>query len=262
MATRRQILTTLGATTMAASLSPVAAAAKEKPKTVIPKRVLGRTGHMVTPLALGGQASLQWTPEGVDAPDIIVRAVELGVNYLDTANVYGPSQMNYGEAFRRLHLVPGTAGYDSALREKLFLASKTTRRFARDPSAQPDAQMTIDDLKRSLTQIFGDGKGSIPEGAYLNSIQIHALGKIEDIDALYLGMAERGGKMPEQIGAFAALLDYRDGTNYTGLNPDHRRWVRHIGVTGHLDSNILSTTSCTCRIRRTCCRSPWRAAWA
>ena len=50
---------------MAASLSPVAAAAKEKPKTVIPKRVLGRTGHMVTPLALGGQASLQWTPDNV-----------------------------------------------------------------------------------------------------------------------------------------------------------------------------------------------------
>ena len=239
MATRRQILTTIGATTMAASLSTVSALAKDKLKTVIPKRILGRTGHMVTPLALGGQASLQWTPEGVDAPDIIVRAVELGVNYLDTANVYGRSQLNYGEAFRRLHLVPGTAGYDSALRERLFLASKTVLRYARDPSAQPGAQMAIDDLKRSLTQIFGDGKGSIPEGAYLNSIQMHALGKIEDVGTLYLGMAERGGKMPEQIGAFAALLDYRDGTNYTGLNPDHRRWVRHVGVTGHLDSAIL-----------------------
>jgi hypothetical protein len=52
-------------------------------------------------------------------------------------------------------------------------------------------------------------------------------------------MEARGGKMPDQIGAFAALLDYRDGTNYTGLNPDHRRWVRHVGVSGHADSPVL-----------------------
>jgi len=239
MATRRQILSTLGVSTIAATLPVVSATAKEKPKTVIPKRVLGRTGHMVTPLALGGQAALQWTPQGVDAPDIIVRAVELDVNYLDSANVYGPSQMNYGEAFRRINLVPGKPGYDAALREHLYIASKTNKRFARDPSAQPGAALAVEELKRTLTQMFGDGNGFIPEGAYLNAIQIHALGSYEDIDRLYLGMPERGGKMPEQIGAFAALLDYRDGTNYTGLNPDHRHWVRHVGVTGHLNSPIL-----------------------
>ena len=240
MVSRRQILTTLGATTMAASLPLTArgAAAIDKRKTVIPKRTLGRTGHTVTPLALGGQASLQWTPPGVDPADIIVRAVELGVNYLDTSNVYGDSQLHYGEALRRLHLVPGTAGYDAGMRERLFLATKTTRRFARDPS-QPAGPMAIDDLKRSMTQIFGDGKGSIPDGAYLNSIQMHAVTTFEDVERVYLGMGDRGGKMPEQIGAFAALLDYRDGTNYTGLNPDNRRWVRHVGVTGHFSSPVL-----------------------
>ena len=240
MATRRQILTTLGATTMAASLIGTARAAESacKEKTVIPKRILGRTGHMVTPLALGGQAALQWTPAGVDAADIIVRAVQLGVNYLDTSNVYGDSQLHYGEAFRSLHLVPGTAGYDAGLRERIFLATKTTRRFARDP-AQPSGQMAVDDLKRSMTQVFGDGKGSIPEGAYLNSIQMHAVSSFEDEERVYIGMGDRGGKMPAQIGAFAALLDYRDGTNYTGLNTDNKRWVRHVGVTGHLSSPVL-----------------------
>ena len=59
------------------------------------------------------------------------------------------------------------------------------------------------------------------------------------MDQLYLGMAERGGKMPERIGAFAALLDYRDGTNYTGLNPENKKYMRHIGVTGHLSSPVL-----------------------
>ena len=59
------------------------------------------------------------------------------MNYLDSANVYGPSQMNYGEAFRRINLVPGKPGYNAALREHLYIASKTNKRFARDPSASP-----------------------------------------------------------------------------------------------------------------------------
>jgi aryl-alcohol dehydrogenase-like predicted oxidoreductase len=240
MTNRRQLFTTLAAGTAAALAAPAFAAKPvATPKQIIPKKVLGRTGVAVTPLGLGGQASLQWTPEGVDPADIICRAVELGVNYLDTANVYGNSQMNYGEAFRRMNLVPGKTGYNAALRESFYFASKSTRRFARDP-ADTSGQNTITDLKRTLTQAFGDGQGFIPEGAYLDCIQMHAIGSLADVTKLYVGMAERGGKMPDQIGAFAALLDYRDGTNYTGLNPEHKRWVRHVGVTGHLDSTVLS----------------------
>jgi aryl-alcohol dehydrogenase-like predicted oxidoreductase len=182
-------------------------------------RVLGRTGRWVVPLALGGQASLQWTREGIDAPDIIVRAVELGVNYLDTANAYGPSQANYGEAFTRLHLKPDAPGYNQALRERLFLASKTGQRTA---------QRAADDLKRSLTTIFGDGRGYIPDGAYLDSMQIHNLSAMSQVDAIYA---------PE--GALSALLDFRDGTNQTGLNPQRRIWIRHIGITGHQRSDVL-----------------------
>jgi aryl-alcohol dehydrogenase-like predicted oxidoreductase len=242
MANRRQVFT-LAAGAAATALTVPALAAKSPSacvaKPIIPKKVLGRTGFMVTPLGLGGQASLQWTPEGVDPADIICRAIELGVNYLDTANAYGPSQANYGEAFRRKKLIPGKPGYDAGLRASLFLNSKTTRRFARNP-ADDKTPLAIDELKRTLTQIFGDGQGFIPEGAYLDCIQMHAIGTLEQVAQLYIGMAERGGKMPDQIGAFAALLDYRDGTNYTGLNPEHKRWVRHVGVTGHLDSTVLS----------------------
>jgi aryl-alcohol dehydrogenase-like predicted oxidoreductase len=247
MTNRRQVFTTLAAGAAATALAAPALAAKkaaaapacEKKDHYIPKKVLGRTGFMVTPLGLGGQASLQWTPEGVDPADIICRAVELGVNYLDTANVYGPSQVNYGEAYRRMNLVPGKPGYNAALRESLYFASKTVRRFAKDPT-DTSGQNAVTDLKRTLTQAFGDGQGFIPEGAYLDCIQMHAVGSLADVSKLYVGMAERGGKMPDQIGAFAALLDYRDGTNYTGLNPEHKRWVRHVGVTGHLDSTVLS----------------------
>lgn len=235
MISRREILGVLGAVPVADVLGPGRLFAQAV--TTFPKRLLGRTGRMVVPLALGGQASLQWTKPGIDPADIIVRAVQLGLNYLDTANAYGPSQMNYGEALRRMHLTPSDTNYDKALRQKLFVATKTVRRFALDPAGTgPSA---VDDLKRSLTQIFGDGKGFIPESVYLDSIQIHNLTTMEQVNQIYEGFAARGSSRPERIGALAGLLDYRDGTNYTGLNPEHRHYVRHIGVTGHQSSPVL-----------------------
>ncbi|RJP55691.1 MAG: hypothetical protein C4557_00975, partial [Anaerolineaceae bacterium] len=48
----------------------------------------------------------------------------------DTSNIYGPSQTRFGEAFRRLHMVPGAPGYDRVLRENIFLASKTHMRYS------------------------------------------------------------------------------------------------------------------------------------
>lgn len=235
MINRREILSVLGAVPAAGVLSPGPLFAQAA--TTFPKRLLGRTGRSVLPLALGGQASLQWTKPGIDPADIIVRAVQLGLNYLDTANAYGPSQMNYGEAFRRLHLTPSDTHYDAALRQKLFVATKTGRRFALDPAGK--GPTAVEELKRSLTQIFGDGKGFIPEGAYLDSIQIHNLTTMEQVDQVYEGFAERGSKRPERIGALAALVDYRDGANYTGLNPEHKHYVRHIGLTGHQSSPVL-----------------------
>jgi aryl-alcohol dehydrogenase-like predicted oxidoreductase len=242
MISRRNILKVLGTLPVAGYLATNHTASAETATERLPKRLLGRTGRWVTPLALGGQASLQWTAQGIDAPDIIVRAVQLGVNYLDSANLYGPSQMNYGEAFRRMHLAPGATDYNASLRESLYIASKTRERFALGPSspaAQTPGATAVTDLKRTLTQMFGDGKGYIPEGAYLDAIQMHAISTMEDVDQLYVGMAERGSKMPDRIGAFAALLDYRDGTNYTGLNPENKQYVRHVGATGHLSSAVL-----------------------
>ena len=242
MVSRRNLLKALGTLPAASYLATNTKAWAEAATRRLPQRLLGRTGRWVTPLALGGQASLQWTAPSIDAPDIIVRAVQLGVNYLDSANVYGPSQMNYGEAFRRMHLAPGTPDYNAALRSSLYVASKTVVRYGLtppNPAAQTPASTAVTDLKRTLTQMFGDGNGYIPEGAYLDAIQFHALGSMDDVEHLYVGMAERGGKMPERIGAFAAMLDYRDGTNYTGLNPEFKQYARHIGVTGHLSSPVL-----------------------
>ena len=89
------------------------------------KRDFGKIDFQVTTLGLGGQGSLQWTPDDVDPVSIILKAFQLGVNYFDTSNLYGPSQTNFGKAFRELNLIPGESGYDETLRRSIFLTSKT-----------------------------------------------------------------------------------------------------------------------------------------
>src|SRR5262252_5107728 len=179
-------------------------------------RRLGRTNRQVTTLGLGGQASIQWTPDGVDPIAIIEKALQLGITYLDTSNVYGPSQKHFGEAFRRAKLVPGVAGYDAAMRARLFIATKTHVRSARRPAGarfrsdfsegmldEFKVATAVDDVRRSLSLMFGDGKGGYPEGAYLDSIQFHNLNALDEVDMLFEGFDDPSSDRP-WMGALAA----------------------------------------------------------
>jgi len=215
--------------------------AVSKPMT----RVLGRTGFEVTTLGLGGQASLQWTPEGVDPVAIIVKAVQQGLNYLDTSNVYGPSQQNFGKAFRALNLVPGLPGYDERRRRSLHLASKTMIRHAKgsspnvsDRTQGAQGSKAVDDLKRTLSLIFGDGQGNYPDNCYLDLFQIHNLNTMAEAEAIFAGLDDPDSQA-ERLGTLVALVDYRDGTNRTGLNPKREKLIRHIGITGHISSPVM-----------------------
>lgn len=219
-------------------------AGKGRGKDGLMTRMLGKTGRMVTTFGLGGQASIQWPRPGVDGEKIILKAFEKGVTYFDTSNVYGPSQLTYGKAFRRLHVVPNAPGHNRRLRKNIFLASKTHMRYsvARGDGLGPNSfsngervRTAIDDVKRSLSQIFGDGRGAYPKGAYLDLVQIHNINTIEEVDAIYEGL-ENPDPRADHIGALAGLLDLRDGTNRTGANPGAERLIRHIGITGHWNS--------------------------
>jgi aryl-alcohol dehydrogenase-like predicted oxidoreductase len=211
------------------------------------KRVFGKLGFEVTTLGLGGQASLQWTPEGVDPVKIILKAFDLGINYFDTSNLYGPSQGNFGKAFKIKKLIPGSPGYDETLRSSIFLTTKTHLRTAKGDSqiegvssrtdGEPGSH-TIDDLNRSLSLMFGDGIGNYPEGSYVDMILIHNLNTREEVDALYEGY-DNTDPEAERIGALAALRDYRDGSNLTGLNPENKKLIRHIGFSGHYDPSVM-----------------------
>ena len=244
--TRRHFLKISAATTACLSVAPFFNCSGPGVRAPV-KRNLGKINFEVTTLGLGGQASIQWTPSNVDPVKIIVKAFELGVNYFDTSNLYGPSQLNFGKAFRELNLVPGQPGYNEKKRRSIFLTSKTHLRWAKEGVSRegvsnwtqgPEGSGVIDDLKRTLSQIFGDGEGYYPSGAYIDMILTHNLNTMQEIDALYEGL-EDPDPQADQIGALVALRDYRDGTNYTGLNPEEENLVRHIGFSGHHSPPVM-----------------------
>ncbi len=208
-------------------------------------RPLGRTGREVTTFGLAGGNKVMWDLPGDEGPEIIVKAVRAGITYLETANNYGVSQLNYHKAFRTLNLIPGETGYDASLRSRLFLASKTGLRYSliRDGSppmghSRGGGKTAIDDLMRTLTQFFGDGKGYIPEGAYIDLLQIHSLTHEAEVDVIFEGLEKPGDTSLPHVGALAGLIDFRDGTNHTGLNPGEKKYLRHIGITGHENPTV------------------------
>jgi aryl-alcohol dehydrogenase-like predicted oxidoreductase len=243
---RRQFIKEVALTSAGLSIGPYFAFSKAESLKPA-KRVMGRLGFEATTLGLGGQASLQWTPADVDPVKIILKAFDLGVNYFDTSNVYGPSQSNYGKAFRELHLIPGQSGYRESLRRSFFLTSKTMLRFAKGGwkkegmwnwSDGAPGSHAVDDIKRTLSLIFGDGRGFYPPGSYLDMVLAHAIESQVDIDALYEGCDHPDPKA-EHIGALAMLVDFRDGTNLTGLNPKEEKLIRHIGFSGHASPAVM-----------------------
>jgi aryl-alcohol dehydrogenase-like predicted oxidoreductase len=122
----------------------------------LPKRLLGRTGYEVALFSLGGQALLETRGPGVRerAVALIHRALDLGVNYCDTAPLYGPSQDYFGEVMK-------------TRRKETFLATKTADR-TRDGSLRH--------LDESLRRLQTD---------HLDLWQLHHVGPQSDLDGIF-----------------------------------------------------------------------------
>jgi hypothetical protein len=238
---RRNFIKVSAASTAALSAMSLGGCNVEKVPAPM-KRKFGNLDFDVTTLALGGQASLQWTPADVDPVPIILKAFELGINYYDTSNLYADSQLNFNKAFKKLNLIPGEENYNKELRESIWLTSKTAQRWGKPGwperenvrcwSNGENVKCAVDDVKRSLTQIFGDGQGWYPEGAYLNMVLCHTLHNTDEVDVLYEGL-ETPLHPDGNFGALVALRDLRDGTNLTGMNPGNEKVIKHIGFSGH-----------------------------
>jgi aryl-alcohol dehydrogenase-like predicted oxidoreductase len=121
----------------------------------MPGRPLGRTGHQVKLFSLGGQATLEQAGRHDEAVALINRAIDLGVNYIDTAAAYGRgmSQTYIGEVM-------------ATRRHEVFLASKTHDRTY-------DGSMRL--LEQSLRLLQTDR---------LDLWQIHRLGRDEEWDRI------------------------------------------------------------------------------
>jgi aryl-alcohol dehydrogenase-like predicted oxidoreductase len=154
----------------------------------MPERPLGRTGHNVRLFSLGGQATLEQAGTLDESMEIINRAIDLGVNYIDTAAAYGRgiSQKYIGEVM-------------ASRRQEVFLATKTHNRTY-------DGSMQL--LEQSLESLQTDR---------LDLWQLHNISRTEQLDQIFA-----------DDGAIHALLKARE----EGI-------VRHLGITGHANPDVL-----------------------
>ena len=85
----------------------------------MPTRNLGKTGYKVGIFSLGGQAALEHANNFDVAVPIVERALDLGVNYIDTSSIYGGPE-RWSEQY--------VGKVMAQRRNEAFLATKTKER--------------------------------------------------------------------------------------------------------------------------------------
>jgi predicted aldo/keto reductase-like oxidoreductase len=101
----------------------------------MPTRNLGQTGHRVGIFSLGGQAVVE-TSDRDTAEAIVNKAIDLGVNYIDTASSYGggKSEQNIGRVIkhRRGEVYLATKTHDRSYDGSMRLLETSLKRLATD----------------------------------------------------------------------------------------------------------------------------------
>ena len=196
MNSRRQFLKA-GTAVAAALVAPAAGLADankampampENPRTqkAMPTRNLGKTGYKVGIFSLGGQAALE-KPNNFDtAVPIIERALDLGVNYIDTSSIYGGPQ-RWSEQY--------VGKVMAKRRNEAFLATKTKER-TRDGSMEM--------IHKSLELLQTD---------HIDLWQLHDVGTQYDVNQIFA----KGGAME-------ALLEMKQQgvIRYLGITGHYR----------------------------------------
>ena len=159
---------------------------KPAPPNAMPTRNLGKTGYKVGVFSLGGQAALEKANNEAAAAPIIERALDLGVNYIDTSSIYGGperwSEQYVGKVMKHR-------------RSDAFLATKTKERTR-------EGSMRM--LETSLKLLQTD---------HIDLWQLHDIGTMTDINEIFA----KGGAME-------ALLEARDQkiVRYLGITGHYR----------------------------------------
>lgn len=108
----------------------------DSPVSPMTLRRLGRTGVEVAPFSLGGEATVQQQTRQSEAVRIIHRALDLGVNYIDTSPTYGGggSETNIGLvlADRRNETFLATKTHDRSYDGTMRLVEQSLQRLQTD----------------------------------------------------------------------------------------------------------------------------------
>ncbi len=177
----------IGSAAMPKLSSATAAAPAETPRReTMPTRNLGKTGYKVGIFSLGGQAAVE-KPHNEDiAVPIIEKALDLGVNYIDTSSIYGGperwSEQYVGKVMKNR-------------RAEAFLATKTRER-------------THDGSKRMLETSL-----KLLQTDHIDLWQLHDVGTMTDVNEIFA----KGGAME-------ALLEAREQkiVKYLGITGHYR----------------------------------------
>jgi len=109
---------------------------KASPSRLLPQRPLGKTGVEVSLYGLGGLYTVSRHHLRDEAIEIINRAIDLGVNYIDTSARYGAgaSELNIGAVMkeRRDEVFLATKSHDDTYDGTMALVSQSLRRLQTD----------------------------------------------------------------------------------------------------------------------------------
>jgi predicted aldo/keto reductase-like oxidoreductase len=120
----------------------------------ITKRKLGKTGVDITILGLGGEGILRTNGYWQEAYTLINKAIDLGINYFESARAYAGSELYYGKALKER-------------RKDIFLTSKS---HARNKSG------ALLHLQETLKNMETD---------YLDLWQVHDVRTEEELNGLF-----------------------------------------------------------------------------
>jgi aryl-alcohol dehydrogenase-like predicted oxidoreductase len=161
-------------------------------------RPLGRTGVQVSPLCLGAMMFGPWgNDDRADSTRIIHRALDAGINFVDTADVYsnGVSEEIVGEALQ-------------SRRDDVILATKFFMPMGEDPNARGGSRRwIIREVENSLRRLGTD---------YLDLYQVHRPSPDTDVE-------ETLGALTDLVRA--GKVRYIGSSSYSGSQLVEAQWA-------------------------------------
>lgn len=171
----------------------------------MPRRTLGRTGADISLFSLGGEATVERADRRDESVEIIERALDLGVNYIDTSPRYGNggSERNIGEVMAHR-------------RDEVFLATKTHER-----THDGTMRLVEESLERlrtdhlDLYQLHNIRLHSDLDQVFADNGAIHALRRLKD-EGVVSNIGITGHRDPEVL--LRGIREHRFDTILMSLN--------------------------------------------